>query len=95
MGRAGALRLLRGLRRGDANLRARRAWDAWDDVHRDEAAGAGCLDRRRKLGDAGYAEKLAGRGRGVRERGAKLLRGLRHWAVARALCRRDAGRSGA
>ena len=40
MGRAGALRLLQDLRRADANLRARRAWDASDGVRRDEAADA-------------------------------------------------------
>jgi len=62
----------RDLLRADANLRERRAWDAWGDVHRDEAADAESLERRRELAGARRAEKLAGRGRGVRERDAKL-----------------------
>lgn len=86
----------RGLLRGDANLRARRAWDAWDGVRRDEAADAVRRVRRRELADGRYAEKLAGRARGVRARDVRLLRARRHWAAAvSGLCRRDAGRSGA
>lgn len=85
---------LRGLRRADANRRGRRAWDAWDGVHRDEAADAARL---LPLGLAGArcAEKLAGRERGVRERDAKLLRARRHWAAVSVLYKPVADRSGA
>jgi hypothetical protein len=84
-----------GLLRADANLQARRAWDAWVGVRRDEAADAARLLRRREQAGARYAEKLAGRGRDVRERDAKLLRARRHWAARWALCKQGAGRSGA
>lgn len=95
MGRAAEARH-RGLLRGDANLRARRAWDAWDGVRRDEAAGAGRLLQLRELAGERCAEKSAGRAPGVRARDVRLLRARRHWAAAvSGLCRRDAGRSGA
>jgi hypothetical protein len=84
-----------GLLRADANLRAQRAWDAWDGVRRDEAADAGRLFRRRELADARCVEKLAGRERGVRERDAKLHWARRRWAAVGVLCRQGAGRSAA
>jgi hypothetical protein len=86
--RAAAVRL-QGLHRADANRRARRGWDAWDGVHRDEGADAARLLLRVRAG-ARCAEKLAGRERGVRARDVKL-----HWAALWALCKPDAGRSGA
>ena len=94
-GRAEALRLRLGLLQADANLRARRVWDAWGGVHRDVAGDARRRVRRREVADAQYAGKLAGRGRGVREQDAKLLRARRRWAAVSALCRQGAGRSAA
>jgi hypothetical protein len=85
----------RGLLRADANRRARRAWGAWGGVHRDEVADAGRLLLRRELAGARWAEKLAGRGRGVRARGVKLHRARRHSATVWALCRPDGGPSAA
>ncbi len=52
----------------DALLRELGAWDAWDDVRRDEAADA--ADLRRALEWADAAEKLAGQGRDVPARHA-------------------------
>ena len=45
------------------------AWDAWDDVRRDEARGAADL-REQRLAPGDDAEKLAARVPGVRERRA-------------------------
>jgi len=52
----------------DAHPQALAAWDAWDDVRRDEAADAARPELHPAR--AGAAEKSVGRERGVRERHA-------------------------
>jgi hypothetical protein len=78
--------LRRGLRRADAIRREQHASDASDGVRRDEAEDALILEP----ADAQYAEKLAGRARGVRVRDAKWRRARA--VEAEALCTRDAVR---
>jgi hypothetical protein len=73
------------------------AWDAWDAARQDAAADAARQERREQR-DVG-AEKLAGRARDVRARGAFLPRPQGRWSVklverdaVAELCRPDAVR---